>query len=69
MKKKKVKNLQRIKKINNKTLFFNKKAPYPTSSPPFMSKKPQKITNMKIKKVKKYKPRPSPPLLHQQLEP
>jgi hypothetical protein len=37
--------------------------------PSFMSKKPHKITNMKILKMKKYNSHPSPPLLHQQLEP
>jgi hypothetical protein len=56
-------------KNNNKKLFFNKKTPHPTFPPPLLSKRPQKITNMKIKKVKKYNPRPSAPLLHKQLEP
>jgi hypothetical protein len=41
-------------------MIFNKKAPHPTS-PLLQEQKFPKNMNMKIKKVKKYNPRPSPP--------
>jgi hypothetical protein len=47
--KKKFKNLQTIKRVNNKkNVFLIKKAPHPI--PPFKSKTSQEITNIKIKK-------------------